>query len=281
MTTVRIIGPGRAGTSLALALTRRGWNVAPTLGRSDDVSGAAAGVDLLVIATPDEAIAQVAQVVASVPETVVAHLSGSLGLQVLAPHLRRAAVHPLVALPNPEVGARRLVGAWFALTGDPLVRRVVDAVYGRAFEVDEDHRAAYHAAASIAANHLVALMGQVQRVGEAAGVPFEAYLDLARAALDNVAELGPVDALTGPVARGDEATVRRHLRALPRSERRAYRAMADAARTLAAEKVPPAVRPGRNGGGRGTGDAGGTITVPRTGPAAPAAPAAPPGEAEG
>jgi predicted short-subunit dehydrogenase-like oxidoreductase (DUF2520 family) len=214
------------------------------LGRSDDVAGAAATVDLLVIATPDEVIQQVAQAVEPVPETVVAHLSGSLGLQVLARHHRRAAIHPLVSLPNPELGARRLVGAWFALTGDPMVRRVVDAVYGRAFQVEEEHRATYHAAATIAANHLVALMGQVQRVGEVAGVPFEAYLDLARTALDNVAELGPVDALTGPVARGDEATVRRHLRALPRPERRAYRAMTDAARTLAARRVPPVVRPG-------------------------------------
>ena len=59
-------------------------------------------------------------------------------------------------------------------------------------------------------------------MGFAAGVPFEAYLDLARAALDDVADLGPVAALTGPVARGDEATVRRHVKALPVSERKAY-----------------------------------------------------------
>jgi predicted short-subunit dehydrogenase-like oxidoreductase (DUF2520 family) len=236
MTTVRIIGPGRAGTSLALALTNAGWDVAPMLGRDDDLTVAAKGIDVLVVATPDGAIRDVAQSVEPVPTTVVAHLSGSLGLSVLAPHERRAAVHPLVALPNPDVGARRLVGAWFAVTGDPLVRRVVDAMYGRAFQVDDEHRAAYHAAASIAANHLVALMGQVQRVGFAAGVPFEAYLDLARASLDDVAQLGPVAALTGPVARGDDATVRRHLRALPPDERKAYRAMADAARVLVAER---------------------------------------------
>jgi predicted short-subunit dehydrogenase-like oxidoreductase (DUF2520 family) len=64
-------------------------------------------------------------------------------------------------------------------------------------------------------------------------VPFEAYVDLARATLDNVAALGPRAGLTGPAARGDEATVRRHLRALPRDERRAYRSLADAARRLA------------------------------------------------
>ncbi|HEV7761797.1 MAG TPA: Rossmann-like and DUF2520 domain-containing protein [Acidimicrobiales bacterium] len=236
MTTVRIIGPGRAGTSLALALTNAGWDVAPMLKRGDPLAGAAHSIDLLVLATPDAAIGDVAHEVEPVAGTVVAHLSGSLGLDVLAPHERRAALHPLVALPNPDVGAKRLVGAWFAVTGDPLIRRLAQAMYGRVFEVEDENRAAYHAAASIAANHLVALMGQVQRVGFAAGVPFEAYLDLARAALDDVADLGPVAALTGPVARGDEATVRRHLKALPPAERKAYRAMADAARTLVEER---------------------------------------------
>lgn len=232
MTTVRIIGPGRAGTSLALALTNAGCDVAPMLGRDDDVTAAAERVEFLVIATPDGAIADVAAAVEPDPETVVAHLAGSLGLDVLAPHVRRASLHPLVALPNPDVGARRLIGAWYALTGDEAIRRLADAVYGRSFSVADEHKAAYHAAASIAANHLVALLGQVQRIGFEAGVPFEAYLDLARASLENVAALGPIDALTGPVARGDEETVARHLDALPPDERAAYEALAEEARKL-------------------------------------------------
>lgn len=244
MTTVRIIGPGRAGTSLALALTNAGCDVAPMLGRDDPVGAAAHGVDLLVIATPDAVIAEVAGQVEPDPATVVVHLAGSLGLDVLAPHPRTASLHPLVSLPTPDVGARRLVGAWFAVTGDPAVRRLVDAMFGRAIRVADEHRAAYHAAASIAANHLVALMGQVQRIGAEAGVPFEAYLDLARAALDNVADLGPAAALTGPVARGDDVTVQRHLDALPDDEVAAYEAMADATRRLARERpVPPTAAP--------------------------------------
>jgi predicted short-subunit dehydrogenase-like oxidoreductase (DUF2520 family) len=238
VTTVRIIGPGRAGTSLALALTNAGCDVAPMLGRDDDVSAAAHGVEVLVIATPDAVIAEVARQVEPDPATVVAHLAGSLGLDVLDPHPRKASIHPLVALPTPDVGARRLVGAWFAVTGDVAVRRLVDAMFGRAIRVAEEHRAAYHAAASIAANHLVALMGQVQRVGAEAGVPFEAYLDLARAALENVADLGPAAALTGPVARGDDVTVQRHLDALPDDEVPAYEAMAGAARRLARDRTP-------------------------------------------
>jgi predicted short-subunit dehydrogenase-like oxidoreductase (DUF2520 family) len=235
---VRIIGPGRAGTSLAWALTAAGWDVAPLLARGDDLTRAAQGVDLLVIATPDDRVREVARAVEPEPGTVVAHLAGSFGLGPLAPHRRRAAVHPLVALPTPALGARRLVGAWFAVAGDPLVRDLVRSLGGRWFEVGDADRPVYHAAAVIASNHLVALLGQVERLSQAAGVPFEAYIDLARATLDNVATLGPAAALTGPAARGDEATIRRHLRALPPEERRAYRSLVDAARRLAQRPQP-------------------------------------------
>lgn len=233
MVRVRIIGPGRAGGSLARALTAARWDVAPLLGRRDDLAPAARGVDLLVIASPDDRVRDVARAVEPVPSTVVAHLAGSLGLGALAPHRRRAAVHPLVALPTPALGARRLVGSWFAVAGDPLAHDVVRALRGRWFEVADVDRPRYHAAAVIASNHLVALLGQVERLSEAVGVPFEAYVDLAQATLDNVAALGPAAGLTGPAARGDEATIRRHLRALPPDERRAYRSLAEAARRLA------------------------------------------------
>lgn len=231
---VRVIGPGRAGRSLALALEDVGWHVRGVLGRSDDVAPAAEGVDLLVVATGDGAVVEVARSVRPRPTTVVAHLAGRHGPDLLAPHPRRAALHPLVAMPDPEVGARRLrAGAWFAVAGDPLVRRVVADLGGRWFEVADVDRDAYHAAAVIASNHLVALLGQVARVGDGAGAPFEAYLDLVRATVDNVAELGPAAALTGPAARGDEEAIARHLAALAPRERPAYEALADLARRLA------------------------------------------------
>jgi predicted short-subunit dehydrogenase-like oxidoreductase (DUF2520 family) len=206
------------------------------LGRGDDVAGAAEGADLVVVATPDGEIAGVARAIRPRGGVVVAHLSGAAGLDVLAPHRRRASVHPLVALPNAEIGAQRLRGAWFALAGDPIGRELVEALEGRAFAVGEADRVLYHAAAVIASNHLVALLGQVERLADAVGVPFEAYLDLVSATVDNVRELGPAAALTGPAARGDEATIRRHLEALPEDERDAYRALADAARRLAATR---------------------------------------------
>jgi pantoate--beta-alanine ligase len=207
-------------------LSRAGWDVREPLRRGDDVTNAAEGVDLLVIATPDAAIADVAQRVVPFDATVVAHLSGSLGLDVLAPHRRRASIHPLLPLPDPTTGAERLRGAHFAVAGDPIAGDVVAALDGTAFEVADEHRAAYHAAAAIAANHLVALLGQVERIAATAGVPLDVFIPLVRATVDDIAAKGPAAALTGPVARGDHATVARHLAAIPAEERPAYEALA-------------------------------------------------------
>jgi predicted short-subunit dehydrogenase-like oxidoreductase (DUF2520 family) len=168
---------------------------------------------------------------------VVAHLAGSLGLDVLDGHQRRASIHPLVALPDADVGASRLRGGWFALAGDPFVRTVVDALGGQWFTVADDDRAAYHAAACIASNHLVAILGQAERVGASAGVPREAFLDLVRATVENVAALGPARALTGPAARGDMETLERHRAALSPSELEAYDAMVSLARRLVDDRA--------------------------------------------
>jgi predicted short-subunit dehydrogenase-like oxidoreductase (DUF2520 family) len=237
MTTFRLIGVGRAGQAMTRALTDAGWTVVDRLGRDDDVRGAAAGVDVVLIATPDAAIAGVAAEVEPA-DAVLVHLAGSLGLDALAPHppARRAAVHPLVALPNAEIGARRLAaGASFAIAGHPIAARIVDDLGGRAFVVADEDRAAYHAAAVIASNHVVALLGQVERVAAEAGVPLDAYLDLVRVTIDNVADLGPAEALTGPVARGDWVTVERHREVLARldsDELPAYDALVALARRL-------------------------------------------------
>jgi predicted short-subunit dehydrogenase-like oxidoreductase (DUF2520 family) len=108
-------------------------------------------------------------------------------------------------------------------------------------------RARYHAAAVIASNHMVALMGQVERMAAELGVPSEAFLDLAAASLENVAALGPTAALTGPVARGDWDTVRHHLGVLHPAERPAYLALAAEAARLAARDLPADLDPHREG----------------------------------
>ena len=234
MTRIRIIGPGRAGSALAIALERASWEVLPSLGRGDSFRGAAAGVDLLVIATPDASIAAVAAAVEPSDHAAIAHLSGSQGLVPLQGHPRPAVLHPLVALPDAERGAERLVGAWFGLAadGDSLAAEAVASLRGKVVHVAEADWARYHAAAVIASNHLVALLGQAERVAAGSGAPIEAFLDLARGSLADVAVLGAAGALTGPVRRGDTDTVARHLEALPVEERPAYEAMAREASRL-------------------------------------------------
>jgi predicted short-subunit dehydrogenase-like oxidoreductase (DUF2520 family) len=240
MPVLRVIGPGRAGSSLAAALAAAGWQLREPVRRGDDPVDAAAGVDLLVIATPDAAVAGLAAAVRPAPGAVVAHLAGSLTLGALAPHPRRASIHPLRSIPT---STTPLAGAWFAVAGDRLADEVVEALGGRPVAVDDADRVAYHAAACIASNHLVALLGQVERVAAAAGVPFDAYLELVRQTVDNVARLGPAAALTGPVSRGDVETVRRHLAALAPDERPAYEAMAAAASKLVGVPAVPAPDP--------------------------------------
>jgi predicted short-subunit dehydrogenase-like oxidoreductase (DUF2520 family) len=244
---VRVIGPGRAGTSLSSALARAGWAIVEPRRRGDDLTAAAVGVDVLVIATPDDAVAEVARAVRPEPATVVLHLSGSLGLGALDPHPRRAALHPLVPLPNPQIGAERLAsGVTFAVAGDDVARDMAAALGGRAVEVADVDRAAYHAAATVAANHVVALLGQVERVAAGAGLDLEAFLGLTRAAVDDVARLGPRRALTGPAARGDWATLARHRDALDPAERPGYNAGVGLALRLVGQD-PPTVRPFRPG----------------------------------
>ena len=213
------------------------------VGREDDPTDAAAGVDLCVIATPDAAIAATAARVATAESAVVAHLSGALGLGVLAPHPRRGCLHPLVSLPDARTGAAALTaGAWFAVAGDPLVRVVVADLGGRLVEVTDAQRVAYHAAACIASNHLVAVLAQAQGVASGAGLPVEMYLDLARATLDNVAAVGPVLALTGPAARGDWPTIEAHVGVLDPHEVPSYLSLADAAARLAGhDGLPPSL----------------------------------------
>jgi len=236
-----LVGPGRAGSAVALALHRAGWSVTAVAGRgpghpstvtvatrlgarATTVAGAMTGADLVVLAVPDAAIATTALEIAESRElgsgALVVHLAGSLGVDALAaiaerrPDVRLAALHPLQTLPNADAGADRLAGSWCAVAGDPTVMDLAEQLGLQPFVVDDAERARYHAAACIAGNHVVALLGQVERVARDAGLPLDAFVPLVRAAVDNWAALGAKDALTGPIARGDEATVARQREAV-------------------------------------------------------------------
>jgi len=226
---ITIVGAGRAGTSFHLALSRAGHLT--HLVHHDQV-GAIADADVVLICVPDDDIALVA---ASLPPggSVVAHVSGSKGLDVLAPHLRVASLHPLMTLPSGELGSRRLAGATFCVSGDDVAVALVESLRGRVIRLRDDQRTAYHATAAVAANHLVALMGHVDQLARSAGLSLEDFLPLARHALDDVAELGPERALTGAASRGDMTTIDAHLAAIPEVERATYVAMANAAFELA------------------------------------------------
>jgi predicted short-subunit dehydrogenase-like oxidoreductase (DUF2520 family) len=245
-----LVGPGRAGTTIAAALADQGWRIVAVAGRTPEtpsthvaaerfdapaveVDQAAAGADLVIVATPDGSIEATAAALAPTlrAETLVIHLSGARGLEILSDvPARVGALHPLQTLPSPDAGRARLAGSWCAVAGDPQVRDLAVALGMRPIAVDDEDRVRYHAAACIASNHLVALLDQVARV---APIPLEAFVPLVLATVENVAALGPDAALTGPVARGDVDIVRAHLAGLPENDREAYRAMARLAQRLA------------------------------------------------
>lgn len=228
MENIAVIGAGRLGTVLAAAL-----RTAPPLGRAAD----AAGADVVLLCVPDAEIAAAAAAVAAGP--LVGHCSGALGSDVLAPH-EAFGLHPLMTVP---AGARPdvLRGAGCAVTG--TTGRARAAAHGlatrlgmRAVAVADEDRAAYHAAASMASNFLVTLEAAAERVAATAGVDRELLVPLVRASVENWAALGPERALTGPIARGDEATVAHHEQALAeRAPELAglYAALASATRALA------------------------------------------------
>jgi predicted short-subunit dehydrogenase-like oxidoreductase (DUF2520 family) len=251
------VGPGRAGTSVALALVARGWRPVAVAGRTVDaastrdvaarlgapainVADSGRDADVVIVATPDAAIGETATTLAPSLRrgAMVVHLSGAStlheldGVLLARPDVEVGSLHPLQSLPSPDVGSRRLAGSWCAIDGSPGVERLAVSLGMRPFRVDPADRVRYHAAACVASNHLVALLGQVERLAATTGVPFDAFLPLVRATVENVTDLGPADALTGPVARGDQDTIARHLDALPAEERGAYRALVREARRL-------------------------------------------------
>jgi predicted short-subunit dehydrogenase-like oxidoreductase (DUF2520 family) len=253
-----LVGPGRAGTAVADGLVAAGHRCVAVAGRAPDapstrraadrfaapvtsVPAAGRAATLVIIATPDAAIDDTAADLTPAlrPGTLVVHLSGARGIDALAsiaatrPDVELGALHPLQTLVDPGDGPTTLTGAWAAVSGPPAVRRLAHDLGLRPFDLPDERRAGYHAAAAVASNHLVALLGQVERLARHADVPLAAFEPLVRATVDHVFAVGAAAALTGPVARGDVATVSRHLAVIDDDEHRAYRALADSARRLA------------------------------------------------
>jgi predicted short-subunit dehydrogenase-like oxidoreductase (DUF2520 family) len=226
---ISIVGAGRAGSSFATALRLVGHDV--RVMHHEDVA-ASSDAALIMLCVPDDAIASVAASIEPRDDRVIVHIAGSRNLDVLAPHPRVGSLHPLMALPSGSDGDR-LIGATYCVAGDELVRDVARSLGGRIITLRDDQRTIYHAAAVVASNHLVTLMGQVRTLAESIGLTLEDFVPLARQSLDDVARFGPDGALTGPASRGDMATIDAHLAAIPESERSTYVALANAAFELA------------------------------------------------
>jgi predicted short-subunit dehydrogenase-like oxidoreductase (DUF2520 family) len=229
-----IVGAGRLGTALTAALRATGLEIDGPLGRGVSPEG----VDAVLLCVPDGAIGAAAAAVA--PGVPVGHCSGATGLDVLTGH-EAFAFHPLMTVP--AHGEPVFAGAGAAVAGStPRARAVAEGLAARlgmrSTTVADEDRAAYHAAASIASNFLVTLEGAAERLAATAGVDRALLAPLVRAAVENWERIGAAAALTGPIARGDEATVARQRAAV--AERapdllELFDAMTDATRRLAGE----------------------------------------------
>jgi predicted short-subunit dehydrogenase-like oxidoreductase (DUF2520 family) len=198
----QVIGAGRVGSALAARLRERGL----------ELDGSEP--QLVLLCVPDRAIAEVARGLA--PGPWVAHVSGATTLDALEPHERRFSMHPLQTFTR-DRGPEQLDGAYAAVSAETDEARAVGLWLARMlglepFALPDAERAIYHAGAAVASNYLVTLRRAAGSLLEAAGAPPEALDPLMRRTIENGFEL------TGPIARGDWATVDAHVAAI-RAER--------------------------------------------------------------
>ena len=248
--TVAIIGAGRAGRALALALTRASVPVLVCSRRKSDLPPAIEcslepwtlaleRAQVILVAVPDDAIEDVAHRLrdVSLAATVVLHCSGLRDRSALSALEGRTAglgsFHPLQTLAGDTEAAERLHAAYAVLEGDAtavLAGRRLAGLLGMApLEIRAADKPRYHAAAVIVSNYTVALVAVAERLAAAAGIPAEAagriFLPLLEGTWRNLEMRGTTDALTGPIMRGDTGTVRAHLSVLDDETRRLYAVM--------------------------------------------------------
>ena len=243
--TVGVISAGRVGSVLGAALARAGHHVIAATAVSDASKARAERLipqaelasaervadlaELLVLAVPDDTLPGLVRGLADTghiaPGRIVAHVSGSQGIGVLAPAAEQGALtlalHPVMTFTGRTEDLDRLSGIAWGVTSPEPARVIAEALVvemgGEPEFVAEEHRALYHAGLTHGANHLVTLVNEACDTLRAAGVlmPERMIAPLLSAALDNSLRLGDA-ALTGPVSRGDTGTVAAHVTALQR-----------------------------------------------------------------
>jgi predicted short-subunit dehydrogenase-like oxidoreductase (DUF2520 family) len=240
---IGIVGAGAVGTALGVALTQAGWPVHAVASRDparrDRFRSLVAGsrayaeaqalveeVELIIVAVPDDAIATLAAGLRMYGGQAIVHTSGALDADVLMPAMAAGTqigtFHPLVAFADTERAVAALHGATIAIEGDDqlaaLLADMAEAIGARPVRLASGSKAAYHAAAVLAAGGFVALLDAIVELGRVAGLDeagsLAIYGPLIEGTLGNARALGVRGALTGPIARGDVGTLDAHLAAL-------------------------------------------------------------------
>ncbi len=240
---VGIVGAGAVGLALGVALDRAGWPVGAVAsrdpGRRDrfrahvgsartfaEATALVDDVDLVILAVPDDVIAPLAATLRLYAGQAIVHTSGLLGAEVLEPAQaagsQAGAFHPLVAFADLDRALAALPGATIAIEGDDeLAAHLADlaeAIGGHPVRLAPGSKAAYHAAAVLAAGGVTALLDTIREVSASMGLDeagaLRIYLPLVEQTVANATALGIAAALTGPATRGDAGTVSAHLAAL-------------------------------------------------------------------
>lgn len=261
---IGFIGAGKVGKALGLYFKAHGLNVAGYCSRTEKSAIEAAVLtsscafrtlreladssDIIFITVPDQVLAEVDREAASMldcyevkHETFWFHVSGAHSSGILK-GIREAgcetgSMHPLQSFGEPYGSTERLKRSWFTLEGTgkavSTARSLLDKTSGKHFQIEAENKPLYHAGASVVSNFMVTLIESGISLFEAAGMDradiFQAIEPLIESTLSNIREKGTIDALTGPIVRGDYDTVSVHMKAIGEkmpSELEFYRAAA-------------------------------------------------------
>jgi predicted short-subunit dehydrogenase-like oxidoreductase (DUF2520 family) len=263
--TISIIGAGRVGQSIAKRLRKLGWQIGAVVTRSRESARAAVRAigtgtphatltpeaftaDVILLSVPDDVLENVAQKLAKIGGSaltkksrtqIILHTSGALDHRVLAPLARLGAatgsMHPMQTFSGHN--SPRLEGVIFSIEGAPTARataqKIARSLGGTPVIITANDKPAYHASGTIVAAHALSLVESatqtLMKIGFTRNRANQALLPLIRQMLDNYELLGPHAAWTGPLSRGDYATISKHAKALrrfPREFQDAYRALA-------------------------------------------------------
>jgi predicted short-subunit dehydrogenase-like oxidoreductase (DUF2520 family) len=265
--TIGIIGPGRAGSALGRALHTAGYTIAAIGGRNpDNVRNLAEELgaracqsppttidmaDLTIVAVPDDVILPLAtdmvESLCSAAGHAAVHLSGAQDRSALRPlaqqgSIRTGVFHPLQTFRRGPEAVQNVAGTYFGIDADQPLRdqlmQLARDLQGHPFDLTGVDLAHYHAAAVFAANYPVTLLAEAIALAADAGLSPETarqgLTTLLAGAVNNLRDLPPADAITGPASRGDQGTIERHLEALKRDPQlqRLYQLLADRTKLL-------------------------------------------------